>query len=78
MCLNLYHIFFSPGFSRDLKFRVGHEQVIRNGRRVEISIYDIVVGDVIPLNIGDQVHEHFSVILMFILLDCFSSLIFSF
>ncbi|KAF7806692.1 calcium-transporting ATPase 8, plasma membrane-type-like [Senna tora] len=32
-----------------------HLEVIRNGRRVEISIYDIVVGDVIPLNIGNQV-----------------------
>ncbi|KAJ1439835.1 P-type ATPase [Sesbania bispinosa] len=30
-------------------------RVIRGGRRVEISIYDIVVGDVIPLNIGNQV-----------------------
>lgn len=30
-------------------------QVIRGGRRVEVSIYDIVVGDVIPLDIGDQV-----------------------
>ncbi|OMO53213.1 Cation-transporting P-type ATPase [Corchorus capsularis] len=32
-----------------------HLEVVRGGRRVEISIYDIVVGDVIPLNIGDQV-----------------------
>ncbi|CAI0386329.1 unnamed protein product [Linum tenue] len=32
-----------------------HLEVIRGGRRVEVSIYDIVVGDVIPLNIGDQV-----------------------
>ncbi|GAU38010.1 hypothetical protein TSUD_205500 [Trifolium subterraneum] len=32
-----------------------HFQVIRDGRRVEISIYDVVVGDVIPLNIGNQV-----------------------
>ncbi|RYR32778.1 hypothetical protein Ahy_A10g047298 [Arachis hypogaea] len=32
-----------------------HLEVIRGGRRVKISIYDIVVGDVIPLNIGDQV-----------------------
>ncbi|XP_071724578.1 calcium-transporting ATPase 8, plasma membrane-type-like [Rutidosis leptorrhynchoides] len=32
-----------------------HMKVIRDGRRVEVSIYDIVVGDVIPLNIGDQV-----------------------
>ncbi|XP_061990312.1 calcium-transporting ATPase 10, plasma membrane-type-like isoform X2 [Rosa rugosa] len=30
-------------------------EVIRGGRRVEVSIYDLVVGDVIPLNIGDQV-----------------------
>lgn len=30
-------------------------QVIRDGRREKISIYEIVVGDVIPLNIGDQV-----------------------
>ncbi|RDY04261.1 Calcium-transporting ATPase 10, plasma membrane-type [Mucuna pruriens] len=32
-----------------------HLEVIRDGRRVEMSIYDIVVGDVIPLNIGNQV-----------------------
>ncbi|PON79530.1 P-type ATPase [Parasponia andersonii] len=32
-----------------------HLQVIRGGRRIEVSIYDIVVGDVIPLNIGNQV-----------------------
>ncbi|XVF19075.1 hypothetical protein REPUB_Repub11eG0078900 [Reevesia pubescens] len=32
-----------------------HLKVVRGGRRVDISIYDIVVGDVIPLNIGDQV-----------------------
>ncbi|KAH1201218.1 Calcium-transporting ATPase 8, plasma membrane-type [Glycine max] len=32
-----------------------HLEVIRDGRRVEISIYDVVVGDVIPLNIGNQV-----------------------
>ncbi|KAI5348498.1 hypothetical protein L3X38_001385 [Prunus dulcis] len=30
-------------------------EVIRGGRRVEVSIYDLVVGDVVPLNIGDQV-----------------------
>ncbi|KAL6568665.1 Calcium-transporting ATPase 9, plasma membrane-type [Orobanche hederae] len=30
-------------------------EVIRGGRRDKISIYDIVVGDVIPLKIGDQV-----------------------
>lgn len=30
-------------------------EVIRGGRREKISIYDVVVGDVIPLKIGDQV-----------------------
>lgn len=30
-------------------------EVIRGGRREKVSIYEIVVGDVIPLNIGDQV-----------------------
>ncbi|CAN6459049.1 unnamed protein product [Victoria cruziana] len=30
-------------------------EVIRGGRRFEVSIFDIVVGDVIPLKIGDQV-----------------------
>ncbi|KAL6331936.1 hypothetical protein AAG906_020285 [Vitis piasezkii] len=32
-----------------------HMEIIRGGRRVEVSIFDIVVGDVIPLNIGNQV-----------------------
>lgn len=32
-----------------------HLEVVRAGRRVQVSIYDIVVGDVIPLKIGDQV-----------------------
>ncbi|KAL9224728.1 hypothetical protein vseg_000737 [Gypsophila vaccaria] len=32
-----------------------HVEVIRGGRRTEISIFDIVVGDVMPLKIGDQV-----------------------
>jgi Ca2+-transporting ATPase len=32
-----------------------HMEVIRGGRRVQISIFEIVVGDVIPLKIGDQV-----------------------
>lgn len=32
-------------------------QITRRGRRVEISIFDIVVGDVIPLKIGDQVNS---------------------
>ncbi|KAL8149433.1 hypothetical protein AgCh_006441 [Apium graveolens] len=32
-----------------------HMEVTRGGRRVQVSIFDIVVGDVIPLKIGDQV-----------------------
>ncbi|KAM7473532.1 hypothetical protein LguiB_020775 [Lonicera macranthoides] len=32
-----------------------HMEIIRGGRRVQVSIFDIVVGDVIPLKIGDQV-----------------------
>ncbi|KAL3743971.1 hypothetical protein ACJRO7_013254 [Eucalyptus globulus] len=32
-----------------------HLEVVRGGRRVKISINDVVVGDVVPLNIGDQV-----------------------
>lgn len=30
-------------------------EVIRSGRRERVSIYDLVVGDVVPLKIGDQV-----------------------
>ncbi|GLT63018.1 hypothetical protein SLA2020_356130 [Shorea laevis] len=30
-------------------------EVMRGGRTIKVSIYDIVVGDVIPLKIGDQV-----------------------
>ncbi|KAL3642811.1 Calcium-transporting ATPase 8, plasma membrane-type [Castilleja foliolosa] len=30
-------------------------EVVRGGRRIRISIFDIVAGDVIPLKIGDQV-----------------------
>ncbi|XP_059637463.1 calcium-transporting ATPase 10, plasma membrane-type-like isoform X2 [Cornus florida] len=32
-----------------------HLEVIRGGRRVEVSIFDLVVGDVVLLKIGDQV-----------------------
>ncbi|CAK9156471.1 unnamed protein product [Ilex paraguariensis] len=32
-----------------------HLEVIRGGRRDKVSIYDVVVGDVVPLKIGDQV-----------------------
>ncbi|XP_047968842.1 calcium-transporting ATPase 8, plasma membrane-type-like isoform X2 [Salvia hispanica] len=30
-------------------------EVVRGGRRIKVSIFDIVVGDVVPLKIGDQV-----------------------
>ncbi|XP_058068102.1 calcium-transporting ATPase 5, plasma membrane-type-like isoform X2 [Magnolia sinica] len=49
-------------YKQSLQFQILNEekrnirlQVIRGGRRVEISIFDIVVGDVVSLNIGDQV-----------------------
>ncbi|XP_057979872.1 calcium-transporting ATPase 10, plasma membrane-type isoform X2 [Malania oleifera] len=32
-----------------------HMEVIRGGKRAQVSIFDIVVGDVVPLKIGDQV-----------------------
>ncbi|XP_062183925.1 calcium-transporting ATPase 5, plasma membrane-type isoform X2 [Phragmites australis] len=32
-----------------------HLEVVRGGRRIMVSIYDLVVGDVVPLKIGDQV-----------------------
>ncbi|GKV00338.1 hypothetical protein SLEP1_g13042 [Rubroshorea leprosula] len=35
-----------------------HLEVVRGGKRVEISIYDIVVGDIVPLNTGDQVNKN--------------------
>ncbi|CAN1780226.1 Calcium-transporting ATPase 9, plasma membrane-type [Linum perenne] len=40
-------------------------EVMRGGRAVKTSIFDIVVGDIIPLRIGDQVHkDHKSPFLM--------------
>lgn len=49
-------------YRQSLQFRSLNEEkqkinieVTRAGRRTEISIFDIVVGDVIPLKIGDQV-----------------------
>ncbi|BAF15709.1 calcium-transporting ATPase 5, plasma membrane-type [Oryza sativa Japonica Group] len=30
-------------------------EVVRGGRRISVSIYDLVAGDVVPLKIGDQV-----------------------
>lgn len=30
-------------------------QILRDGRTLKVSIFDLVVGDVVPLKIGDQV-----------------------
>ncbi|KAE8801706.1 calcium-transporting ATPase 8, plasma membrane-type-like [Hordeum vulgare] len=38
--------------TKDLTIQV---EVIRGGRRIQVSIFDIVVGDVVALKIGDQV-----------------------
>jgi Ca2+-transporting ATPase len=37
-------------------------QVIRGGRRIQVSIFDIVVGDIVALKIGDQARKqiHFA------------------
>ncbi|KAI5055409.1 hypothetical protein GOP47_0028930 [Adiantum capillus-veneris] len=49
-------------YRQSLQFRKLNEekeniqiQVIRGGRRFPVSIFDVVVGDVVPLNIGDQI-----------------------
>lgn len=31
------------------------QQVLRDGRRIQVSIFDIVVGDVVVLKLGDQI-----------------------
>ncbi|MCO5554245.1 hypothetical protein L7F22_007773 [Adiantum nelumboides] len=49
-------------YRQSLQFRKLNEekeniqiQVIRGGRRFPTSIFDVVVGDIVPLNIGDQI-----------------------
>ncbi|CAA7408242.1 unnamed protein product [Spirodela intermedia] len=49
-------------YKQSLQFQNLHEEkrnirleVTRGGRRIEVSIFDLVVGDVVPLKIGDQV-----------------------
>lgn len=37
-------------------------KVIRGGRREKMSIYELVVGDIVPLKIGDQVSMIISVL----------------
>ncbi|KAG4932376.1 hypothetical protein JHK87_046378 [Glycine soja] len=54
-CKDLTLIILMVAAMASLALGIKSEKVIRDGRRVEISIYDVVVGDVIPLNIGNQV-----------------------
>ncbi|KAL3825633.1 hypothetical protein ACJIZ3_021662 [Penstemon smallii] len=49
-------------YKQSLQFQVLNEEkqniqmeVVRSGRRTKVSIFDLVVGDVVPLKIGDQV-----------------------
>ncbi|CAA7407410.1 unnamed protein product [Spirodela intermedia] len=46
---------FDVSYFKHLINCVWNFQVVRGGRRIEVSIFDLVVGDVIPLKIGDQV-----------------------
>lgn len=61
---------FVAGLSFVLFFSLCFEnvQIIRGGRRVQVSIFDIVVGDVIPLKIGDQVNAFFFSLFFFLFL----------
>ncbi|KAG9440054.1 hypothetical protein H6P81_020219 [Aristolochia fimbriata] len=45
----------SMKLSHDHRIPYSPFQVIRGGRRIYVSIFDLVVGDVVPLKIGDQV-----------------------
>ena len=51
-------------------------QVIRGGRRIQVSIFDIVVGDVVALKIGDQVSKQTYFALIYDYSVCISDLIF--
>ncbi|CAA6671131.1 unnamed protein product [Spirodela intermedia] len=46
-------------YKQSLQFQNLHEEKrnirLESGRRIEVSIFDLVVGDVVPLKIGDQV-----------------------
>ncbi|KAL9158878.1 hypothetical protein ABFS82_08G097200 [Erythranthe guttata] len=60
--LLLIFVTATSDYRQSLQFQNLNEQkrnikleVIRGGRRDKVSIYEIVVGDVIPLKIGDQV-----------------------
>ncbi len=39
----------------ELKYNGCNMQVVRGGERKTVSIYDLVVGDIVPLSIGGQV-----------------------
>ncbi|KAL6845907.1 hypothetical protein ACP4OV_023355 [Aristida adscensionis] len=56
------HFLAASGYGQSLQFQHLNEEkqniqveVIRGGKRIGASIFDLVVGDVIPLKIGDQV-----------------------
>lgn len=52
-----FHSFIPPHFLfLILTFLWNIFQVIRDGRRTKVSIFEIVVGDVLTLKIGDQVN----------------------
>lgn len=50
-CNNSSHLYSSHFFL----YSGNYLQVVRNGRRIKVSIFEIVVGDIVPLKIGDQV-----------------------
>jgi Ca2+-transporting ATPase len=64
-CKLVIHIDFiaaTTDYKQSLQFQNLNEEkqninleVVRAGRRIKVSIYDLVVGDVVPLKIGDQV-----------------------
>ncbi|MQL79888.1 hypothetical protein Taro_012330 [Colocasia esculenta] len=61
----IFAVIFSPAVSdyrQSLQFQNLNEEkrnirleVVRGGRRIEVSIFELVVGDIVPLKIGDQV-----------------------
>lgn len=42
-------------FYVNLRTKQNLVQILRDGRTLKVSIFDLVVGDVVPLKIGDQV-----------------------
>ncbi|KAI3889445.1 hypothetical protein MKX03_009976 [Papaver bracteatum] len=44
-------------------------EVVRGGKRIEVLIFDLVVGDIVPLKIGDQVIQRYLMSLQMILIS---------